>query len=652
MTPIAVGAGIATSLGGGSAWAQSAIRAPIPPNVRTQIQAQAPQNPAVRGRDTAALTPGMPDSFGTDWSLSGARDTAMLPRPLSDRDAGLYAQIFAVQKSGDWGRADALIASLEDRLLMGHVLYQRLMHPTAYRSRYRELKDWMAHYADHPGADRIYRLALKRRPSNWKYPIEPQRALPAELATLSDGQESADKRTGKALKPKKEARSRAQRSEIRQVQRSVRRWVQRGSVTKSLDYLSQRRFQRLLDPVSYAESLGVIARGYFRYHKDAEAIAAAEDALKRAGETATNAAWWGGLAAFRADRFDQAARFFSVLAQSPYAKGEDRAAGAYWASRAYLIGGQPQRVNGMLRQAAEHQRSFYGLLSIRALGLEPSFDWELPRLSRDQADLLRRIPAARRALALIQAGQQTRAESELRRFARHLPPSAAQMLLTMADRAGLADLSYRLGADLERRHGLKLDAALYPSPGWAPDGGFTIDRALVYALIRQESRFRPNAKSRAGARGLMQLMPATAGFVAKKRFRGAARDQLLDPGLNLKLGQDYLGILKSEPLAGQNLFYTMTAYNGGPGNLQKWLKKVDDTGDPLLFIESIPSRETRNYVEHVLANLWIYRHKMGQEAPSKDALLAGRWPIYIAQDGLGGDDARQIRQARATQAAQ
>ena len=83
----------------------------------------------------------------------------------------------------------------------------------------------------------------------------------------------------------------------------------------------------------------------------------------------------------------------------------------------------------------------------------------------------------------------------------------------------------------------KLEAALFPIPPWQPESGFIVDRALIYALMRQESAFNPRAKSVDGARGLMQLMPATAGFVARQRFRGSRRNRLFDPALNLELGQ-------------------------------------------------------------------------------------------------------------------
>src|SRR3546814_3109596 len=82
-----------------------------------------------------------------------------------------------------------------------------------------------------------------------------------------------------------------------------------------------------------------------------------------------------------------------------------------------------------------------------------------------------------------------------------------------------------------------------------------------------------------------------------------------------------------------DLFRLTTAYNGGPGNLGKWERAIQADGDPLLFIEALPSKETRLFIERVLTNLWIYRHRLGQPAPSLDQLAAGDWTRYQALDG-------------------
>ena len=169
-----------------------------------------------------------------------------------------------------------------------------------------------------------------------------------------------------------------------------------------------------------------------------------------------------------------------------------------------------------------------------------------------------------------------------------------------------------------------------------------MDRALIYAFMRQESRFSQRAKSHAGARGLMQLMPGTAGFMTGKRFRGARRNELYDPELNISIAQRYIRYLIRNDVVKGSVLMLAAAYNGGPGNLNKWRRRAArrKATDPLIFIETIPARETRNYVERVLANLWIYRSRLGQDTPTLDRLAAGQVPIYKSLDGSSNVVAR------------
>lgn len=594
---------------------------------------------------TLSITPTYAESESAAIApLAGSEDASGPPSVLASADTRLYAQIFDVQRGGRWDEADALIARLSDDLLLGHVLYQRYMHPTKYRSRYGELKEWMADYADHPGAARIYALAAKRRPANHAYPVKPKAIdLPdIDLVESLDSLALEIDEEPVALPDsrKYEGKSSAQRRQIRAAQRQIRILVQRGNVTNALERLSTASHKALFDPVSYAESLGVVARGYYRYHYDDKAIAVAAQATTLAGDDAALAHWWGGLAAFRAGEYDTAAGHFESLSGSVEADEWLRAAGGFWASRAYLVGERPARVSEMLRVASLYPRTFYGLLATRALGETPPLDFEMPRLSETTSDLMARIPAARRAIALAQVGQTDLADAELRRFVDELPPSLAVSLLALADATGMADVAFRLGHDMLRGEGLALDGALYPVPGWRPADGFTVDRALVFAIVRQESRFRVRAKSRAGARGLMQLMPTTAAYMAGRRFSGAARSELFDPDLNLALGQKYIHYVLDQDYVDGNLLYGLAAYNAGPGNLLKWRDRIDYANDPLLFIESMPSRETRKYIERVLSNYWIYRMRLKQEPVSMDALIGGDWPLYVARDAEGPVTAR------------
>jgi len=241
---------------------------------------------------------------------------------------------------------------------------------------------------------------------------------------------------------------------------------------------------------------------------------------------------------------------------------------------------------------------------------------------------------------LIQVGEHYKGERELRLLAGRADPALGRDLLGLASRANMAGLSIRLNEALFEQ-GEGFASASYPVPAWEPKGGFAVDAALVYALMRQESKFNPRAKSGAGARGLMQLMPRTAGFVARDRrfYRTRAkRSTLFQPEVSLTLGQKYIQTLLEDDKIDGNLFYMTAAWNGGPGNLNKWRRRTDYMGDALFFIESIPSRETRNFMERVLANFWIYRDRLGQKQPSLDALAAGGWPRYQSQSAKAGPD--------------
>ncbi len=558
------------------------------------------------------------------------RREANLPNILSRRDAAFYRSVFTLQKEGRWNNADSLIGRINDPLLMGHVRFQRYMHPTKYRSSYHELRAWMEDYADHPGARRIYKLAKRRQPKGWKPPRHPARAvLVSEVETDPFPVVSRPHPNGRRTAA---GSSRTERPEVREIQRRIRTWVASGHVTRSYRFLDQPHHVRLMGAVSFDESLTRIAAGYFFWNEDRKALKTASRAVARSGHRVPLGYWWGGLAAWRLGEYHEAARRFRALAESKSATPWLVSAGAYWASRAYRASDKPQRVEPMLRVASRYPRTFYGLLAITALGRRPPLDFGLRRLSAVDIEILLRMQPVRRALALIQVGEHVRAGSELRRFAHRLSPRLAQVMLVLASESGLADLSYSTAESLRQRTGVPVDAALYPLPVWEPDGGYIIDRAFLFAVMRQESNFRAGAKSPRGARGLMQLMPGTASEMAGQRYRGAGRQELLDPVLNVTLGQKYLQHLLSQDGIDGNLFYALSAYNSGPGRLRKWRREVDYRGDPLLFIESIPVRETRIFIERVLTNLWIYRARLGQPARSLETIVSGGWPSYVPLD--------------------
>jgi soluble lytic murein transglycosylase len=341
-------------------------------------------------------------------------------------------------------------------------------------------------------------------------------------------------------------------------------------------------------------------------------------------------AWAAGLSAWRLGDYEAAAVYFQALAESERVSPWSIAAGAFWTGRSHLFARRPDQVSHWFGIAADHPDTFYGLLARRILGLSMPFRWELDEADRAALRTVNGAPEGKRALALIAGGEYDRAEQELRALVVRGRPELAHGVMIVADNAGMADLAFRLQQML-LPHGIEFDSAAYPIPRWRPEGGFSTDRALIYALMRQESNFNPHAVSRAGARGIMQLMPSTARYIARASGM-AGSTQLSRPESNIALGQSYLKMLLADENVAGDLFRLAAAWNAGPGNLGRWQRDSRAPEDPLLFIESIPSGETRAFIEHVLANFWIYRHRLGQPSPSLDALAEGRWPGYDGND--------------------
>ncbi len=346
--------------------------------------------------------------------------------------------------------------------------------------------------------------------------------------------------------------------------------------------------------------------------------------------------WRAGLALWRAHDLAGAAAAFEALAKTDQDSPWDKAAAAYWAARAHLKNREPGKVSTWLGVAAQYPRTFYGQLAGRALGIEPSFVWSVKPLTRAGVRAVSGSRAGQRVLALIQIGEMGLAEDEMRGLLRGAGPDLAAGLHGIAQAYQLPSVALGLGIIAEQRPNVRADADLYPLPHWAPPGGFIIDRALLFALARQESGFDARAQSDAGAVGLLQIMPDTARTLDRRP------QDLRDPATNLALGQKYLKQLLGDPSVNGDLILMSIAYNAGPGSLAKW-RAADPGRDPLLFLESLPNEQTRNFVERVLANYWIYQDRLGQQTASLDQVAAGGWPSYQAQDDVATANAGRAR---------
>jgi soluble lytic murein transglycosylase-like protein len=581
-----------------------------------------------RAADTVSPQDGSTASLPQPGAAATAR--AEFPEILSATDAELYREVFQLQDAGRWADADRRIRRIKDRLLMGHVMAQRYLHPTKYRSRYDELASWLKHYADHPDAAHIHALALRRKPSMATAPAAPRDRFEVSSEYIETGIERPA-RAGSA-------------AEVR-VQRRISGLVRLEHLSEAERYLSQASVVRAIGRDGADRARALIAAGWLRRGDDAKAFRVASVAARRSGARAPRTLWWAGLAAYRLGQFESAIAYFDEMSTARSLSGRDIAAAAFWAGRAALRGGHPERVGIYMDRAARYDRTFYGQIAARIRGTGPRFDWAPPAVDSNDVVAFATQGAGRRMLALMQLGEAERAEAEVRSLRIGTSPKLLRTIIALAETADMPGTSLRAGRVLLRGMDERIDTALYPIPHWIPEGGYQIDRALVYALARQESAFTVRARSSAGARGLLQLMPATARYMAdsRKSFSGRHGNSLYDPQFNLALGQKYVGYLLGGDIVSNNLVLMIAAYNGGPGNLAKWQREVKHDSDPLIFIESIPVRETRLFVQRVFENLWIYRARLDQPAPSLDALASGLWPTYVALDGPGLGVAEETR---------
>lgn len=378
-----------------------------------------------------------------------------------------------------------------------------------------------------------------------------------------------------------------------------------------------------------------VAWSYYITGDDDAARRVAAEGQRGAGEWAALSDWTQGLASWRAG--DYAASFSAFAAAANRFQDDELEASAhFWAARAAMASGQPQKVDAHLKAAARAPETFYGLIARERLGLPRSFQ----TLPDDVAEVAN-LPNVRAALALAEIDEMDLADEVIRYQARIGDPAKHAALAALAGRMDMP--STQLWLAHNGPAGARAPAsARYPLPrSWAPEGGWRVDRALVFAHALQESQFRTSVVSPAGARGLMQVMPGTAAMMARQKGRSVV-GSLNNPATNMEYGQSFIERLRDMTVTGGMLPKVIAAYNAGPLPLESWNQRDRDGSDPLLYIESIPFWETRAYVTIILRNYWMYQLQEGQEPASLAALSQGMWPRF---PGLPGPSAVRLTPA-------
>ncbi len=337
----------------------------------------------------------------------------------------------------------------------------------------------------------------------------------------------------------------------------------------------------------------------------------------------------GAITALRDRRWEKALDWIDRLEEA--GQGEQR--WRYWRARSLAELGENSAAMEILSELAG-RRSFYGFMAADHADLPYSLnDSPLP-ISESEVGVASWTPGIRRAREFFLLGRTVDARREWHHTTRYMTPRQLAAAAALAHRWGWHDRAIltlgRTGHldDLELRFPLA-----YHEPVMQQAQQQSIDPAWVFAVMRQESAFSADARSPAGAMGLMQLLPRTARQVARKtNTRYRSHRQLYNADLNIRLGSAYLRRLLDE--LDEHPALATAAYNAGPHRVKKWLPENTDMPSDV-WIESVPFHETRNYLKRVFAYTAIYEQRLGQE-PTRLTKRLAPVPGRLREDASPG----------------
>lgn len=392
-------------------------------------------------------------------------------------------------------------------------------------------------------------------------------------------------------------------------------WRMRKDLTEEATALILERSvsaQLLGRPEAWAERRAVLARALFRAGKAQAAYKVAARHHLEAGSDYADLEFVAGFVALRGLGDAQTAlthfQRLEAAVQTPISVSR----ALYWQGRALEAKGDAEAAREVYGAAARHQTAYYGLLAAERLGL--TLDAGL--LAQDRPADWREAGFARSsvleaALLLVKAGDRTLAKRFFLQVAEGLNPGELAQLADLALTVHEPHIAVLIGKQAAER-GVIIPRAYFPVTEMVPDG-LAVSRALALSIARRESEFDPAARSKAGARGLMQVMPATAEHMAPKLGLPYAVGRLTsDPAYNAAMGSGYLRQLVDD--FGPSVAMIAAGYNAGPGRPKRW---ITEFGDPRLpdvdvvdWVETIPFAETRTYVMRVSESVVIYRARL------------------------------------------
>ena len=551
-----------------------------------------------------APAPAAANSAAVDYFRNRADRTAV-PVLLTQDERTYYKDLFAAIEHQDWARVQTLFQQKADGPLHAVARAEYFLDPKSPKIELDALTGWLAQGMALPESEQVAALALKRGATMLPaLPVaQPLVALPTSPKRLrprdtNDGTMPALVSSG--------------------IQDRIKADDPAGAKLL-LDGIDAN-----LSLPARAEWRAKIAWSFYIENDDASAYALAQTVTEGNGPWVAEGWWTAGLAAWRIDDCQGAADSFARAAAATD-NVELKTAAYYWQSRAHVRCRQPDKASAPLKLAAARDETFYGMLSAEQLGLRLPETHALSDFSQADWQMLRDSNTVRTAVELAEIGEDGLADEVLRYQARIGGPSQYQPLSRLARNLGLPSTQLWMAYNAPRG-GSAIPAARFPTPRWTPATGWKVDPALVYAHTLQESVFRTAVTSPAGAKGLMQIMPAAARDHAAAL--GVSATDVTRPEVNLAFGQRHLQMLRDAAGTQGLLPKVIAAYNAGLSPITRWNTEIRDKGDPLLWIESVPYWETRGYVNIVLKNYWMYERQAGGPSESRIALAQAMWPTF------------------------
>lgn len=556
-----------------------------------------------------ALTiPAAPALADTSDYFQSREARGALPDILDQETRNYYRAVFDAIEAENWERVDDLLDDREPGLLHQIALAEYYTHANSPETSAEQIAEWLDMGVSLPQAEQLVRLGERR---------------------------------GLTYAPRLPS-TQSFRRQSWQTKRTLPRTTNDGTMPEEVSDAILDRIRnddpdgarQLLDGIdaslsaeARAEWRQRVAWSYYIENQDRAAFAMAQTVPYGSGPWVAEGYWTMGLSSWRLDDCANAAAGFSQAARAS-TNVELTAAGHYWAHRALIRCRQPGEAAKQLDAAARHSRTLYGMLALEQLGQSQPAAQEATDLTSSDWRRLERIENARIAAALVEIGAEDLAGQVIRHQAQIGDPSDFEALTRLARHLGLPQTQLWLARGAPA--GARPDAMLqYPVARWAPSDGWKVDPALAFAHALQESNFRTSAVSPANARGLMQITPITVRQHAPRLEMNARYVNLNDPSVNLSFGQRNLEMLRDTPATRNNLPKIMAAYNAGLAPVTRWNSEINDQGDPLLYMESIPYWETRSYVAIVMRNYWMYELQADvSNSPSRAALAQNAWPEF------------------------